>query len=54
MIFIFSKYISESVQSFGNKTMTKVDGLRISKKWKSFVFDGEVAPPTSAATSITA
>jgi len=53
MIFIFSKHISESLQSRGNKPMTKVDGLKISKKWKSFVFNGEAVPPTSAATSST-
>jgi len=37
MIFIFSKHISEILQSLGNKAMTEVDGLKISEKWKSFV-----------------
>jgi hypothetical protein len=45
MIFIFPKHISESLQSLGNKPMTKVDSLKISKKWKSFVFDGERSHP---------
>jgi hypothetical protein len=51
MIFTFAKHISEGLEFLGNKAMTKVDGLKISKKWKSFVSDDEAVPPTSAATS---